>query len=443
MSKSEVTSEYLMSESGLELLNKIFLSAGEGIIIANEKGLIIMANRRAEEIFAYDEKALVGTVIEDLIPQKYRKQHVGHRTKYVQQPVSRPMGSGLDLVGLKKTGETFPLEVSLSFITHDNQKLVIAFITDITSRKEAEAAIEESRKKLEDYAHDLEAKVKDRTKELEHLNLGLQSQIRERKLAEVALKESLKEVQKAEKEILKSLEKEKDLNELKSRFISMASHEFRTPLTTILSSANLIGRYTEKEQQDKRDKHINRIVVSVQNLTNILNDFLSLDKLESGAVTLKMIDFSFQDLILEIRESIDHTLKNGQNLHLDISNEIGTLVSDPHLIKNIILNLLSNAIKYSHETGVIKLSAHLQEKEQMEITIQDQGIGIPKQEQKNLFQRFFRAENATNIQGTGLGLNIVKRYLDLLNGSISFQSAEGKGSEFKVIFPIKILETPS
>ncbi|MEQ8473226.1 MAG: PAS domain-containing sensor histidine kinase [Marinoscillum sp.] len=437
MSNSEVTSEYLMSESGLDLLNKIFLSAGEGIIIVNGDGEIIMANRRAEELFGYDEKALLGKVIEKLIPKEYRKNHVSHRTKYVQHPVSRPMGTGLDLVGLKKSGETFPLEVSLSFITHNNQKLVVAFITDITSRKDAEAAIIAGRKKLEDYAHDLETKVKARTKELEHLNLGLQSQIRERKLAEKALKESLEEVQKAEKEILKSLEKEKELNELKSRFISMASHEFRTPLTTILSSANLIGRYTENEQQDKRDKHISRIVVSVQNLTNILNDFLSLDKLESGAITLKITNFSFKELIYEIKESMDLMLKKDQSLLINISNEIETIMSDAHLVKNVILNLLSNAIKYSFDNGKVELKASLLGNKTIEITVRDQGIGIPAKDQKNLFQRFYRAENATNIQGTGLGLNIVKRYLDLLDGSINFKSEEGSGSEFIVTFPIE------
>ena len=220
----ELSSEYLMSRSGLELLNKIFLSAGEGIIIVNSQGEIVMANKRSEELFGYNEAELLGKVIENLIPKEYHHKHVKDRQGYVSHPKSRPMGIGKDLVGLKKDGTTFPLEVSLSFIMHLNQKLVVAFITDISTRKQQEAALAESRTKLEQYAHDLETKVRERTKELEHLNLGLKSQIRERKLAEAALKESLEEVKKAETEILKALEKEKELNELKSRFISMASH---------------------------------------------------------------------------------------------------------------------------------------------------------------------------------------------------------------------------
>ncbi|MAE85379.1 MAG: PAS domain-containing sensor histidine kinase [Flammeovirgaceae bacterium] len=433
----ELSSEYLMSRSGLELLNKIFLSAGEGIIIVNSQGEIVMANKRSEELFGYNEAELLGKVIENLIPKEYHHKHVKDRQGYVDHPKSRPMGIGKDLVGLKKDGSTFPLEVSLSFITHQNQKLVVAFITDISTRKQQEAALAESRTKLEQYAHDLETKVRERTKELEHLNLGLKSQIRERKLAEAALKESLEEVKKAETEILKALEKEKELNELKSRFISMASHEFRTPLTTILSSANLIGRYPEGDDQEKRVKHINRIRNSVQNLTNILNDFLSLEKLESGAISLKIVQFSLKEIYDEIMEAMELSLKPGQDLHTEFDDNLTQIISDQHLIKNISLNLLSNAIKYSPENANIEFSIKEVEDSVIQIRVKDEGIGIPKKEQSKLFQRFYRAENATNIQGTGLGLNIVKRYLDLLKGEISFTSKEGLGTEFIVNFPYR------
>lgn len=431
----QITSEYLMSDSGLELLNKIFLGAGEGIIIVNEAGYITLANKRAEELFKYEGGELTGKVIEDLIPQKYREKHVGYRNKYVKKPVSRPMGSGLDLVGLKKNGETFPLEISLGYVNHEDSTVIVAFITDITARKEQEKALYESRKQLENHASELESKVKDRTRELEHLNLGLKIQIRERKLAETALKESLEEIQKAKQDVLHALSKEKELNEMKSRFISMASHEFRTPLTTILSSANLISKYTKGEQQENREKHIKRIKTSVQNLTNILNDFLSLEKLESGAIMLKMEHFSIQKLLEEIRGEFEHSLKKGQVMQVRIEDHIPTINSDPHILKNIIINLLSNAIKYSEEGKTITVEVFRQ-KNDLTLMVEDEGIGIPAGEQKNLFQRFFRAKNVTNIQGTGLGLNIVRRYTDLLNGKITFSSEEGKGSKFMVTFPV-------
>ena len=431
----QITSEYLMSESGLELLNKIFLGAGEGIIIVNEAGTITLANKRAEELFKYDGGELTGKTIEDLIPQKYREKHVGYRNKYIERPVSRPMGSGLDLVGLTKTGEVFPLEVSLGYVTHEEHTVVVAFITDITARKEQEKALHESRTQLENHASELESKVKDRTRELEHLNLGLKIQIRERKLAEAALKESLEEIQKAKQDVLSALSKEKDLNEMKSRFISMASHEFRTPLTTILSSANLISKYTESEQQENREKHIHRIQTAVQNLTNILNDFLSLERLESGAFLQKVESFSLYQLLEEIRGEFEHSLKKGQSIKMEVEENLPAIKSDPHILKNILINLLSNAIKYSGEGKIIQVQVSKTD-DYMIISIIDEGIGIPKSEQKNLFRRFFRAKNVTNIQGTGLGLNIVRRYLDLIDGEITFTSTEGKGSKFVVTFPV-------
>lgn len=425
-----------MSESGLDLLNKIFLSAGEGILIVNEAGHIVMANRRAEELFKYDGGELAGKVIEDLIPKEYRKHHVGFRDRYISHPVSRPMGSGLDLVGLKKNGDTFPLEVSLGYVRHEEHTVVMAFITDITARKEQETALTESKKQLENHATELETKVKERTRELEHLNLGLKTQIRERKLAEEALKESLEEIQRAKQDVLNALGKEKELNEMKSRFISMASHEFRTPLTTILSSANLIAKYTESNQQEQREKHVHRIKNSVQNLTNILNDFLSLEKLESGAITLKIESFDLREFLNEIRGEFEHGLKKGQQIHLDIHSKIQEVTSDPHILKNIIINLVSNAIKYSGEDAPIAVVATSTDT-QIILSIEDKGIGIPKSEQKNLFGRFYRANNVTNIQGTGLGLNIVRRYVDLIDGNITFTSEEGKGSKFVVTFPIQ------
>ncbi|MEQ8240317.1 MAG: ATP-binding protein, partial [Cyclobacteriaceae bacterium] len=347
---------------------------------------------------------------------------------------SRRMGEGRDLSGLRKNGDTFPLEISLSFLTHDESKLVVAFITDISTRKRQEQALKESRKKLEEYATELESKVKERTRELEHLNLGLQSQIRERKLAEEALKDSLAELKKAEEEILDSLEKQKEVNELKSRFISMASHEFRTPLTTIQSSADLIGKYQNTDQQPKREKHITRIKGAVHNLTNILNDYLSLEKLESGVVKVNNQTFSLKKLLSDCLEAFELGLKTSQNINLLNKAEVDHITSDQHILKNVLMNLISNAIKYSEDDIDIIIN---KVEENIVLIVKDRGIGIPDKEQQMLFERFFRAENVVNIQGNGLGLNIVLRYMDLIGGSISFESTEGIGSEFSISFPAR------
>ena len=422
----ETISQNLSDGNSMDVLAKLFESSAEGIMLFNKNGEIVLANPRAKEMFGYTGQELLGEKVEKLVPRDIKEKHVSYRKDYAKDPQPRRMGEGRDLLGLRKDGGTFPLEISLSYLDYNNEKIVVAFITDISVRKETE-------KKLEEYTTKLEKKVKARTSELEHLNLGLQSQIQERKLAETALKESLDELERTKQEMLNSLEKEKELGELKSRFVSMASHEFRTPLTTVLSSANLISKYTESDQQEAREKHVNRIKKSVDNLTSILNDFLSLEKLESGAQNAVFEEVDVYSLIEEVIEEMAHGLKPKQKIQFD--GKQFTINTDAHILKNILFNLISNASKYSSEGDLIEIN--LEEKKHLKITVVDHGIGIPEKEQQKLFGRFFRAGNVTNIQGTGLGLNIVKKYVDLLNGEISFASEENKGSTFTVLLPIK------
>jgi len=425
----KISNDYLMSEKGLKLLNKLFHSSGEGIMFFDREGKIATLNPRAEQMFGYTEQELQNQPVETLIPKSQRVNHIKTRENYVKDPAPRQMGAGRDLQGLRKDGSTFPLEISLSYIQHENETLIVAFITDITIRKKNEEELENQRIKLKEYTEKLERKVKERTSELEHMNLGLQSQIQERKLAEKALKGSLEDLKKAEQEILNTLNKERELGEMKSRFVSMASHEFRTPLTTILSSANLITRYTDN--QEAREKHVNRIKGSVQNLTVILNDFLSLEKLESGAQKVELKEFNLSELIEEVREEVQGMKKANQSIV--VSGDEVVINSDPHILRNVLLNLISNAIKYSPDDGKIELITA--NGDGSKIVVKDYGIGIPKKDQIQLFERFHRAENATNIQGTGLGLHIVKKYVELLRGTISFKSEEEKGSEFIVSLP--------
>jgi PAS domain S-box-containing protein len=238
----------------------------------------------------------------------------------------------------------------------------------------------------------------------------------------------------AEVEMRKNLEKEKELTELKSRFLSMASHEFRTPLSTILSSTTLIEKYDALEHREKKEKHLKRIKTSVKNLTSILNDFLSLDKLEEGKNEITKTEFSLIKLIEEAKEELEPYLKEEQEIVIVNNLVIDRIVCDRNIIKNILINLLSNASKYSDEGKKITLSL-LEVAEGIELQFKDSGIGIPEEDQKRLFERFFRAKNVTNIQGTGLGLNIVKRYVDLIQGKIRFISKENIGTTFTVTIP--------
>lgn len=232
-----------------------------------------------------------------------------------------------------------------------------------------------------------------------------------------------------------ALEKERRLNEMKSRFVSMASHEFRTPLSTVLSSTALIEKYIEREMYAKTEKHTQRIKKSVHGLTEILNDFLSVDKLETQITPVRPQAFNYHQLAKDIVEEMTAISKKGQVILNEIEGPETPIFSDPGILKNILYNLMSNAIKYSDEGQEILYRTVLNENE-LKVTVKDSGIGIPKEDQKQLFNRFFRAKNATNIKGTGLGLNIVTKYLEMLNGSMTFESEENVGTSFHLTIPI-------
>jgi len=240
----------------------------------------------------------------------------------------------------------------------------------------------------------------------------------------------------AERNIRSALVREQELNELKTRFISMASHEFRTPLSAILSSAILLGKQNEPGKEVKREKYIGQIKTNVRNLVIILNDFLSMGKLEEGKITAQKEIFDIVQFSKSVVEEIDSSKKYGQKITINHKSPTISVFLDPKLIKHILTNLLSNAIKYSQENKKIDLILDKNQKNVI-IKVVDQGIGIPKEEQSNLFQRFFRAENSAIIQGTGLGLHIVKQYVELMGGHVSFESELNKGTTFIVEIPIK------
>jgi len=228
-----------------------------------------------------------------------------------------------------------------------------------------------------------------------------------------------------------ALESEHSMSEMKSRFVSIASHEFRTPLSAILSSIALIDRYVQIGELDKLHKHSKRIRSSVNQLTGILDDFLSLGKLEEGRVEVNRENIDINELFAEIQTELTPTLKEGQQILVEHQRGSESFTIDERILRNVIFNLISNASKYSEPNKNIFLTWS-QTDGVLEISVQDEGIGIPEEDQKHLFEQFFRASNAGNIQGTGLGLNIVKRYVDLLNGTISFWSEFGKGSKFTI-----------
>ncbi|MBL7851494.1 MAG: PAS domain S-box protein [Cyclobacteriaceae bacterium] len=406
-----------------EALKEIFQSMMEGFVVIDKDGIILVINPIGEKMFGYGPGELIGKPLELLLPERYRGHHVHLRREFNGKPVPRRMGLGRDLMGMRKDGMEFPVEISLSYSKAGGTFIAIAFISDITLRKKAEDALRQSEEQLIVYATELEKKVKTRTEDLNTSIHNLEKEVAERK--------------KAEEEVLKALAKERELNDMKSKFVSIASHEFRTPLSTILSSISLIEQYRQVGQLDKIDKHIARARASANHMTTILNDFLSVGRLEEGKVEIIREQVVVHELLHDIADEIKLMLKPGQKIDMELRSEIKSIYTDTRMLRNILFNLLSNASKYSEEGKSIRLScsstpAYLQ------VNIEDQGIGIPDEDQRHLFDRFFRASNALNIQGTGLGLNIVKRYLDLLNGTISFTSEYGKGSTFTFQLPIQL-----
>jgi PAS domain S-box-containing protein len=418
-----IDNQRLFSENLFKEIKKfeaLFQYATLPILLVNKLGSIILANTQALTLFGYTEAQMSALKVEDLIPKEYRPGHTNHRSDYEKNPQTRPMGRGMELFALKKSGEKFPVEVSLGHYQIEDETYVISFIIDITRRLEIEGALrkqtaemENAKKEIEKWNEELENKVDLRTQELT---------------------DTLTKLEKSRDELTTALSKEKELSDLKSRFVSMASHEFRTPLSTILSSVSLISKYTQSEDQDKRDKHIQRIHSAVSNLTDILNEFLSLGKIEEGKIQVHFSSFNLKEQTQLIVNEIANILKPGQQIIYEHSGETQVNL-DLSLLRNILINLISNASKFSPENSVIEIKSVVSEKS-ISLTIRDRGIGIPEEDQKHLFERFFRAKNVTNIQGTGLGLHIVSRYVELMNGNISVESVLEEGSTIKIQFNI-------
>ncbi|HEY4966768.1 MAG TPA: PAS domain-containing sensor histidine kinase [Puia sp.] len=402
-------------------LTSLFENATEGIVVTNSQGLIILINPSACQMFGYSPEELEGQKIEVLIPSSAKKRHIKHREQFYHDPSNRKMGQNRDLLAGRKDGTSFPVEVSLSTYIQNEERHVIAFVIDITRRKEIEGNMILQQLQLE--------KVTD---EMRLLNADLEVKVEQRT---TILKEALLRLEESQNELHLALDKERQLNEIKSRFVSMASHEFRTPLSTVLSSASLIDKYTAADDSQKRSRHIEKIKNSVKHLNNLLEDFLSLGKLDEGKIGIHLHEFNLAELIRDTMEEMNPTLKTDQQI-IFIYTGPEFMTSDKNLIRNILFNLLSNAIKFSETSSDIRVTSVFKDNSTF-VTVQDEGMGISEEDKEHLFTSFFRGRNVVNIQGTGLGLHIVKRYVDMLGGSITLESTLGKGTQITFSIPVK------
>lgn len=388
------------------LLIAIIQNAIDGIITIDERGTVELINPAACALFNYEPDEVIGKNIKMLMPDTEKAQHDNFIYRYQETGKASIIGIGREVLGVRKDGTIFPFRLGISEVQFSGRRIFTGFIHDLSREKDAE-------RKLKDYAAHLEEQVEERT---------------------LSLQKTVEALELAQHEMNALLDKEKELGLLKSRFVSMASHEFRTPLTAVKLSASLIEKYAEAFKSEHISKHVSKIKNSVANLTTILNDFLSLEKLEAGKEEVNYTDFDLVSFSEEITEEMQAIAKKNQNIIYLHSGVKSMVRLDHNLLKNCINNLITNAIKYSGENTFIDFNTDINE-ERCLITVKDNGIGIPETDQKHLFEAFFRAHNTGTIPGTGLGLNIVTRYAGLMNGTVNFKSEVNKGTLFTISFP--------
>lgn len=404
-----------------EVFYKIcFDSLIEGLCITNREGRIIMNNTAFDEIFGYDRGSLIGKPIDVLIPEGHRLIHHGHFKTYFKAPKKYLKGKGREFKGLHRNGNILDLEIGLNYFEHEGELYAKALVSEIGIRKRHEHEIKEVNRRLEKEVNNRTIQLTSAITELEKANKRLTQEVRERIIAESKAKSAFA--------------KEKELNLMHAEFLSLAAHEFKTPLSGILTSASLIEKYFNLQNYDKIGNHSNTIKRLVYQLNSILDDFLFAEKVESGKYKYEKIKFRFCELMADIMDDARTLLKPGQTIEVTPCQNPVELVQDKKVIDIIIRNVLYNAIKYSPEDSVIRVKLSLED--EITVVIEDEGIGIPEEALEHVFDRFFRAKNALHIQGTGIGLNIVKWHLDILHGNINIKSVENKGTRVVIQLPI-------
>lgn len=405
-------------------LQALFDFATIGIIVTDDTGHILNFNDTAQLQFGYDRTEVVGKSVEILLPNNIHFKHRIYRKEFYNDPHPHIV-SGRDLYAQKKDGTAFPVEVSLSYYMIDGRVCVIAFVIDITIRKNSEAQLLQHKTELEKL-----------TADLKQLNIELEEKVESRTQM---LRDTLVELENSKEELSLALQNERALGELKSRFVTMASHEFRTPLSTILSSAYLAKQYSEQGNIGKANKHLDRIKESVTDMKDLLENFLSLGKLEEGFLKASMEWITADNLI----DDLTHTLLQLEEMKKPDQKIVSSnllvpadkkIYLDRQLLKNTLTNLITNAMKFSPERSTITIESKL-DKDNFQITVADQGMGISEEDRQHLFRRFFRSKSAANIPGTGLGLHIVGKYIELMQGTISCQSVPEHGTIFTVCIP--------
>lgn len=399
---SEVITEQKKSADAIreseELFKMIFNASSYAIGLSDiQSGRYLDINSAFEKIFEYTKEEVIGVSSLDLGVWVSKDD----RKKIIALIEENGLVDEFECQFRTKSGQIIDTKATARFLTINDNKFLLSIIEDITERKQAES-------ELQKYRLHLEELIESRTMEIDSINKQLQE----------------------------SLLKEKELSGLKSRFISTASHEFRTPLTSIQMSAELLQRYYERWDRYKIDEHLNRIKNQTSALTRLMDDVIKVNRAESGRTILEPSIVNLYTLCYKVIDELEIQLNERHKLIFNYTGNRGNYYVDGKQIETIINNLLSNAIKYSPNGGDIILNVST-ENDVIEINIKDSGIGIPEEDLPRLFEPFHRSKNTIDIQGTGLGLSIVKHAVDLHNGTIEVDSKENVGTSFIVKIPSK------
>lgn len=381
----------------------LFQRMNEGLFRSDENGVILTVNPGFCRMLGYRQSEIVGRNGYELLLDKETAQHLRQKIKYRKK--GKP---GLyETTFIHKNGSKVWAQVSSTPDYDSNGHFigVMSIILDITERKKAE---KEALAMKEQFTRQLEQKVTERTLELEN----------------------------AQRELAKSLKKEKELGRLKSHFVSTASHQFRTPLSVIQSSIGILSMHIEASEKDGSlesfkvnfEKIYKRMTEQIQRMTELMDDVLILGKINDGNIPLRMEPQALVPVCKEVLRDLEAYVK-GSKIELKVTGKPRDLCFDKKLFEHALSNIISNALKYSPEDVMPTVEVHFKKKS-AEIIVTDQGIGIPADELKHLFEPFYRASNAKDYNGTGLGTAIAKEYIELIGGTIEAHSELGKGSQF-------------
>lgn len=354
-------------------------SLPDAIVIVNDTGRIVHVNAQAAQLFGHAADALIGEVVEVLLPPRLRAQHLPQRSAYLQQPGQRPMGRGLDLQGLHADGHEFPVEISLSPVALDGRRLVISAIRDISDRKAIEQALQQ-----------------------------------------------------------KNLELER-ANRAKDHFLATMSHELRTPMNAILGFTGLMLMKLPGPLTDAQERHLQHVQSSGKHLLSLINDLLDLAKIESGHVELVCEPVDARPVIEEVITAL-RPAAHARQLALQAELPPGSVpvMADRRALHQVVLNLTSNAIKFT-QTGQVRLRARHTATDPSAVALEvvDTGVGIAPEDVQRLFQAFVQVGDwrTRRGEGTGLGLHLSRKLADLMGGTLTVTSIVGEGSTFTLTLP--------